>query len=106
LDFIRNSRFENNEAFFEESLVKNFLYVKQLSKIFSFVIDTFTNLKVEGGLYSLELIFSWIGSDYIRIPLHCPFKGIVSRDFDILFLFHWIDLKVVLWPDQAYFPFK
>jgi hypothetical protein len=31
------------------------------------------------------------------------FKGIVSRDFGTLFLFHWIDLKVVIGPDQFYF---
>jgi hypothetical protein len=30
------------------------------------------------------------------------FKGIVSRDFaGTLFLFHWIDLKVVIGPDQV-----
>jgi hypothetical protein len=34
------------------------------------------------------------------------FKGIASRDFGILFLFHWIDMKFVLGPDQVYFSFK
>jgi hypothetical protein len=28
-------------------------------------------------------------------------KGIVSRDFGTPFLFHWIDLKVVIGPDQV-----
>jgi hypothetical protein len=31
------------------------------------------------------------------------FKWIVSRDFNILFLVLWIDLKVVIEPDQVYF---
>jgi hypothetical protein len=30
-------------------------------------------------------------------------KGIVSRDFGTLFLFHWIDLKVAIGPEQVYF---
>jgi hypothetical protein len=33
-------------------------------------------------------------------------KGIISRDFGILFLFHWIDLKIVIGPDKVYFSFK
>jgi hypothetical protein len=33
------------------------------------------------------------------------FEGIVSRDFGILFLFYWIDMKFVLEPDQVYFSF-
>jgi hypothetical protein len=33
------------------------------------------------------------------------FKGIVSRDFDTLFLFHWIDLEVAIGPEQVYFSF-
>jgi hypothetical protein len=36
---------------------------------------------------------------------HGLVKRIVSRDFGTLFLFHWIDLKVVIGPDQAYFSF-
>jgi hypothetical protein len=28
-------------------------------------------------------------------------KGVVSRDFDTLFCFHWIDLKVVIGPEQV-----
>jgi hypothetical protein len=32
-------------------------------------------------------------------------QGIVSRDFGTLFLFHWIDLKVIIGPDQVYFSF-
>jgi hypothetical protein len=34
-----------------------------------------------------------------------PVKGIVSRDFGTLFLFYWIDLRVVIGPDQVYFSF-
>jgi hypothetical protein len=30
-------------------------------------------------------------------------KGIVSRDFGTLFLFNWIDLKVVIGPNQVNF---
>jgi hypothetical protein len=37
--------------------------------------------------------------------LESPFKGIVSRDFGTLFLFHWIDLKVIIGLDQVYFSF-
>jgi hypothetical protein len=32
-------------------------------------------------------------------------KGIVSRDIGTFFLFHWIDLKVRIGPDQVYFSF-
>jgi hypothetical protein len=32
-------------------------------------------------------------------------KGIVSRDCGTLFLFHWIDLKVVIGPDKVNFSF-
>jgi hypothetical protein len=28
------------------------------------------------------------------------FKGIVSRDFAILFLYYWIDMKFLIGPDQ------
>jgi hypothetical protein len=41
----------------------------------------------------------------IPISRDFPFKGIVSRDFGGLFLFHWIDFKVVIGPDQVYFSF-
>jgi hypothetical protein len=33
------------------------------------------------------------------------FKGIVSRDFGVLFLFIWIDMKFLIGPDQVYFSF-
>jgi hypothetical protein len=39
------------------------------------------------------------------VPLWLIFKGIVSRDFGTLFLFHWIDLKVVIGPGKVYFSF-
>jgi hypothetical protein len=32
-------------------------------------------------------------------------NGIVSQDFGTLLRFHWIDLKVVIGPDQVYFSF-
>jgi hypothetical protein len=32
-------------------------------------------------------------------------KGIVSRDFGVLFLFIWIDMKFLIGPDQVYFSF-
>jgi hypothetical protein len=31
------------------------------------------------------------------------FKGIVSRDFGVIFLFIWIDMKFQKGPDQVYF---
>jgi hypothetical protein len=33
------------------------------------------------------------------------FKEIVSRDFDVLFLFIWIDMMFLIVPDQVYFSF-
>jgi hypothetical protein len=32
------------------------------------------------------------------------FKGIVSRDFGVFLYFYWIDVKIVIGPDQVYFP--
>jgi hypothetical protein len=32
-------------------------------------------------------------------------KGIASRDFGVLFLFIWIDMKFLIGPDQVYFSF-
>jgi hypothetical protein len=32
-----------------------------------------------------------------------PLKGIVSRDFAVLFLFNWIDMKFLIGQDQVYF---
>jgi hypothetical protein len=34
------------------------------------------------------------------------FKGIVSRDFDVIFLFHWMDMKFVIRPDQVIIHFN
>jgi hypothetical protein len=57
-------------------------------------------------IFNLGLVIEFsvkiIGLPHLRI-LKQSFKGIVSRDFGTLFLFHWIDLKVVIWPDQVYF---
>jgi hypothetical protein len=46
-------------------------------------------------------------STIVHCHLHVQIniKWIVSRDFDTLFRFHWIDLKVVIGPDQVYFSF-
>jgi hypothetical protein len=35
--------------------------------------------------------------------VYTVFKEIVSRDSNVLFLFHWIDIKFALGPDQVYF---
>jgi hypothetical protein len=57
---------------------------------------------------------AWLDSQY-KCPYDCApynegnfcnFKGIVSRDFRTLFLFHWIDLKVVIGPEEVLFHFN
>jgi hypothetical protein len=55
-----------------------------------------------------------VSLEYIYLKLYlfrlsvstCSFKGIVSRDLGTLFLFHRIELRVVIGPDQVYFSFN
>jgi hypothetical protein len=60
-------------------------------------IKTFKNFRIDLGLCRE-------GHKMKRRP-RILLKGIVSREFGTLFLFHWIDFKVVIGPDQVYFSF-
>jgi hypothetical protein len=43
---------------------------------------------------------------HVCLRIFCIDKGIVSRDFGVLFLFIWIDIKFLIGPDQVYFSFQ